>query len=105
MKQKSRFKFLPWPGFEPHTSESNGRERHHSTTNNGGRHTRRDKSCEQWPPNECTIRLLMVQRHSQNKCLGVAWISEIFYLCLVHFYAFFGFYNRTGLMVSFNTNT
>src|SRR6218665_1277176 len=24
-------KFLPWPGFEPRTSQSNGRERHHST--------------------------------------------------------------------------
>src|SRR6218665_855117 len=26
------FKFLPWPGFEPRTSQSNGRERYHSTT-------------------------------------------------------------------------
>src|SRR6218665_1387486 len=26
------FKFLPWPGFEPRTSQSNGRERNHSTT-------------------------------------------------------------------------
>src|SRR6218665_277536 len=32
MKQKSRFKFLPWPVFEPRTSQSNDRERHHSTT-------------------------------------------------------------------------
>ena len=29
MKQKSRFKFLPWPGLEPRTSQSNGRERYH----------------------------------------------------------------------------
>ena len=26
------FKFLPWPGFEPRTSQSNDRERYHSTT-------------------------------------------------------------------------
>ena len=26
------FKCLPWPGFEPWTSQSNGRERDHSTT-------------------------------------------------------------------------
>ena len=26
------FKFLPWPGFDPRTSQSNGRERYHSTT-------------------------------------------------------------------------
>ena len=26
------FKFLPWPGFEPRTSQSNGRKRYHSTT-------------------------------------------------------------------------
>ena len=32
MKQKSRFKFLPWPGFEPRTSQSNGHKGHHSTT-------------------------------------------------------------------------
>ena len=32
MKHKSRFKFLPWPGFEPQTSQSNGGERHHWTT-------------------------------------------------------------------------
>src|SRR6218665_753722 len=25
------FKFLPWPGFQPQTSQSNGRERYHST--------------------------------------------------------------------------
>jgi len=30
MKQKSRFKFLPWPGFESRTSQSNGRKRYHS---------------------------------------------------------------------------
>ena len=32
MKQKSRFKFLLWPGFEPRTSQYNGRERYHLTT-------------------------------------------------------------------------
>src|SRR6218665_989155 len=32
MKQKSRFKFLPWPGFEPRTLQSDGRDRDHSTT-------------------------------------------------------------------------
>jgi len=32
MKQKSRFKFLPWPGFESRTSQSNDRERYYSTT-------------------------------------------------------------------------
>ena len=26
------FKFLPWPGLEPRTSQPNGRERYHSTT-------------------------------------------------------------------------
>jgi len=26
------FKFLPWPGFEPQTSQSNGREHYYSTT-------------------------------------------------------------------------
>ena len=26
------FKFLPWLGFEPRTSQSNGRQRYHSTT-------------------------------------------------------------------------
>src|SRR6218665_1732933 len=26
MKQKSCFKFLPWPGFEPRTLQSNGRD-------------------------------------------------------------------------------
>ena len=31
IKQKSRFKSLPWPGFETQTSQSNGRERYHST--------------------------------------------------------------------------
>ena len=29
MKPKSRFKFLPWPGFEPRTLQSDGQERHH----------------------------------------------------------------------------
>src|SRR6218665_2384481 len=29
MHQKSRFKFLSWPGFEPRTLQSNGRERYH----------------------------------------------------------------------------
>ena len=29
MKQKSRFKFLPWPGFEPRTLQSDGCERYH----------------------------------------------------------------------------
>src|SRR6218665_2529314 len=29
MKQKSSFKFLPWPGFEPRTSQSNGRKPYH----------------------------------------------------------------------------
>ena len=28
-KHKSRFKFLPWPEFEPQTSQSKGRERYH----------------------------------------------------------------------------
>ena len=32
MKQKSRFKFLLWPGFEPRTLQSTGRERYHKTT-------------------------------------------------------------------------
>ena len=32
MKPKSRLKFLPLPGFEPRTSQSNDRERHHSAT-------------------------------------------------------------------------
>ena len=32
MKQKSRIKFLPWPGFGPRTLQSDGRERYHSTT-------------------------------------------------------------------------
>ena len=31
MKPKSRFKFLPWPRFEPRTLQSGGRERHHQT--------------------------------------------------------------------------
>ena len=29
IKQNSHFKFLLWPGFEPRTSQSNGRERYH----------------------------------------------------------------------------
>jgi len=29
MKQKSRFKFQPWPGFELRTSQYNGRERYY----------------------------------------------------------------------------
>ena len=29
MKQKSNFKFLPWPGFELRTSQPNGRERYY----------------------------------------------------------------------------
>ena|SRR6218665_1206297 len=29
---KSRFKCVPWPGFEPRSSHSDGRERCHSTT-------------------------------------------------------------------------
>src|SRR6218665_2762911 len=29
MKQKSRFKFLPWPGFEPRTLQTDGCERDH----------------------------------------------------------------------------
>ena len=29
MKQKSRFKCQPWPGFEPRTLQSDGRERYH----------------------------------------------------------------------------
>src|SRR6218665_2699220 len=29
MKQKSRFKFLPWPGFEPRTLQTDGRKRYH----------------------------------------------------------------------------
>ena len=32
MKQKSCFKFLPWPGFESRTTQANGRERDQSTT-------------------------------------------------------------------------
>src|SRR6218665_1212327 len=28
-KQKSRLKYLPWPGFEPRTLQSAGRERYH----------------------------------------------------------------------------
>ena len=32
MKLKSRFKFLPWPGFEPQTLLADGRERYHLTT-------------------------------------------------------------------------
>src|SRR6218665_1543854 len=31
MKQKSCFKFLPWPGFEPRTLQSDGHEHHHWT--------------------------------------------------------------------------
>src|SRR6218665_2217263 len=30
-KQKSCFKFLPWPGFEPRTLQSNGHERYRPT--------------------------------------------------------------------------
>src|SRR6218665_1278828 len=29
MKQKSRFKFMPWPGFERQTLQSNGRKRYY----------------------------------------------------------------------------
>src|SRR6218665_1410405 len=32
MKQKSRFRFLPWPGFEPRTLHFNDREHYHLTT-------------------------------------------------------------------------
>jgi len=31
MKQKSHFKFLPWPGFEPRTLQSDGHERYNHT--------------------------------------------------------------------------
>src|SRR6218665_3160498 len=31
MKQKSRFTFLPWTGFEPRTLQSDDRQRYHST--------------------------------------------------------------------------
>ena len=31
MKQNSRFKCLPCPGFEPQTTQSNGRKRYHYT--------------------------------------------------------------------------
>src|SRR6218665_3665777 len=76
MKQKSRFKCLPWPGFEPRTSQSNGSERYHSTTAHPQLYSIYAMLAHVWIPDELqalTIRLSSITFHA---CGDVSLIGQ-----------------------------